>query len=56
MADHLFEYEKARAAGVKAASSDNLGYDDCPYDGNDELILRAIWQDGFLTTKLYGSG
>jgi len=55
VADHLSEYEKARAAGASAASSE-LGYDDCPYDGDHELILRAMWQDGFLTTKLYGTG
>ena len=56
MADDVSEYERARTAGASAASSENLGYDDCPYDADNEPILRAMWQDGFLTTKLYGAG
>lgn len=54
--DHALEYERARAAGASAASSDKLGYDDCPYDEGLEPILRALWQDGFVSTKLYGTG
>jgi hypothetical protein len=56
MADHVLEFERARTAGANAASSEKLGYDDCPYDEDHETILRAMWQDGFLTTKLYGTG
>ena len=56
MADHVLEYESARAAGANAASNEKLGYDDCPYDEDHEPVLRAMWQDGFLTTKLYGTG
>ena len=56
MVDDVSEYERARTAGVNAASSEKLGYDDCPYDEDHEPILRAMWQDGFLTTKLYGTG
>jgi hypothetical protein len=56
VADHVLVFERARTAGANAASSEKLGYDDCPYDEDHEPILRAMWQDGFLTTKLYGTG
>ena len=56
VAGHGLEYERARAAGANAASNEQLGYDDCPYDEDHEPVLRAMWQDGFLTTKLYGTG
>jgi len=56
VADHVLEYERARTADAEAVSSKKLGYDDCHYDEDHEPILRATWQDAFLTTKLYETG
>ena len=41
--------ELARSEGAKAS---NL--DECPYNENNDPVLRAMWQDGFVTSKLYG--
>lgn len=55
MRDNDLEYTRARSAGAAAASTGKLQYDDCPYGEAREPILRAMWQDGFLTTKLSGA-
>jgi len=42
--------DRARLEGAKAAS-----LDDCPYSSERDPLLWAIWQDAFVTEKLYQS-
>jgi hypothetical protein len=46
--------ERARDDGVAAGMEPSISLDHCPYDECEEPILRAIWQDAFVTSRLYG--
>lgn len=48
--DLIIRCELARLAGAKASS-----LEECPYNEDKDPVLRAMWQDGFVTSKLYGS-
>lgn len=48
MSDFDSDCEQAKSAGAKAAS-----LDECPYSADQDPLLRAIWQDAFVTAKLY---
>jgi hypothetical protein len=47
------ECRKAREEGSAAAHAPDGNLDQCPYD-EQEPILRANWQDAFVTARLYG--
>jgi hypothetical protein len=46
--------EQARDDGVAAGMEPSISLDHCPYDEYEDPILRAIWQDAFITSRLYG--
>jgi hypothetical protein len=46
--------EQARNDGVAAGLEPSISLDHCPYDECEDPILRAIWQNGFVTSRLYG--
>jgi hypothetical protein len=46
--------EQARDDGVAAGMEPSISLDHCPYDEREDPILRAIWQDAFVTSRLYG--
>lgn len=48
------EAEIARNEGVAASNDPDGQLDHCPYDEQRQLLLRAIWQDAFATSRLYG--
>ena len=46
--------EIARNEGITAGSDPAGQLAHCPYDEQREPLLRAIWQDAFATSRLYG--
>jgi hypothetical protein len=46
--------EQARDDGVVAGMEPSISLDHCPYDECEDPILWAIWQDVFVTSRLYG--
>jgi len=55
MPDFARDCLKARNDG-RIAASDPVAYLAlCPYDEIRDPVLRAMWQDGFVVTRLYGS-
>jgi len=48
------EAEIARNEGVAASNDPDGQLDHCPYDEQRQPLLRAIWQDAFTTSRLYG--
>lgn len=48
------EVEIARSEGISASKDPASQLDHCPYDEQREPLLRAIWQDAFATSRLYG--
>jgi hypothetical protein len=46
--------EKARSEGAAAGEDRTKKLDDCPYGELDDPMFRAIWQDAFATSRLYG--
>jgi hypothetical protein len=46
--------EQARDDGVAAGMEPSISLDHCPYDECEDPILRAIWQNAFVTSRLYG--
>jgi hypothetical protein len=48
------ECRKAREEGSAAARAPDGSLDQCPYNEQQDPILRANWQDAFVTARLYG--
>jgi hypothetical protein len=48
------ECRKAREEGRAAAHAPGGNLDQCPYNEQQNPILRANWQDAFVTARLYG--
>jgi hypothetical protein len=48
------EWRKAREEGSAAAHAPDGNLDQCPYNEQQNPILRANWQDAFVTARLYG--
>lgn len=48
------ECRKAREEGSAAAHEPDGNLDQCPYNEQQDSILRANWQDAFVTARLYG--
>lgn len=46
--------EQARDQGVASGQAVSGSLEHCPYDEFKDPILRAIWQDAFVTARLYG--
>jgi len=46
--------EQARDDGIAAGKEPSGSLDHCPYDECEDPILRAIWQNAFVTSRLYG--
>jgi hypothetical protein len=46
--------EQARDGGAAAGMEPTISLDQCPYDECEDPILRAIWQNAFVTSRLYG--
>jgi hypothetical protein len=44
----------ARNEGLAAAKNREGRLEHCPYDEVRNPVLRAIWQDAFVTARLYG--
>ena len=44
----------ARAEGLAAGKDREGRLELCPYDEAQTPVLRAIWQDAFVTARLYG--
>lgn len=44
----------ARAEGAAAGKDREARLELCPYDEAQSPVLRAIWQDAFVTARLYG--
>ena len=44
----------ARVEGLAAGKDPEGSLAHCPYDEQHTLFLRAIWQDAFVTARLYG--
>jgi hypothetical protein len=47
------ECGRARDEGSAMAAEPDGSLDRCPYDEQQDPILRAIWQDAFVTARLY---
>lgn len=46
--------EQAHVDGVAAGKEPEGRLEHCPYDECTDPILRAIWQNAFVTSRLYG--
>lgn len=55
MPDFARDCLKARNDGRIAASDPVAHLALCPYDEIRDPVLRAMWQDGFVVTRLYWS-
>ena len=44
----------AQAEGLAAGKEKEGRLEHCPYDEAQTPVLRAIWQNAFITARLYG--
>jgi hypothetical protein len=44
----------AQAEGLAAGKAKEGRLEHCPYDEAQTPVLRAIWQNAFITARLYG--
>jgi len=44
----------ARVEGLAAGKDTEGRLEHCPYDEDQTPVLRAIWQNAFVTARLYG--
>ncbi|RYF22516.1 MAG: hypothetical protein EOO77_03930 [Oxalobacteraceae bacterium] len=48
--------DRARNEGVVTSRDPAGRLDHCPYGEHQDPVLRAVWQDAFAASKLYGDG
>jgi hypothetical protein len=55
MLDFAAQCEKARDDGAATGCKESTTLDLCPYKEEQDPVLRALWQDAFVTARHYGS-